>query len=593
MSWVLRNLQLSLTALALSVSATTATAQTEYVFQPTEGVHDWNTPENWLGNGALVFVPDADIVAGESAYLNTDAKAQVSNSTTPRVSQLNVNRGTVLVDSSGKLETFVSAGSSGALILVSDNSRLEVRDNGQVEVGTVLSSIGDLHLYGPNASVDVAGDLLLSGSVIGAHISDTTHGQITAGGSADLSGTLLVDVSGVSPVLGMTWNLVTASGGIAKMFDQIVVDNTPPLTRGLQFQAVENGNTAQLKVGNTLIVTVDRQTGDTTIENPIGSGINVASYALRSAAGSLSPGTAQSLNDSGVAGTGWLGSPATANLLSEVKPSSTFTLGAGQSVSLGNAYATGVTPSNEDIMLDFTTTTGEVYQGIVEYSGFLNDLVLFVDPADGSAAIGNLSSAITPSDLTSYAVTSAGGQLVPGNWDTLETSGEAGSGWDATPGSTAFLAETNLTDAHLFSYGTLIDLGQIFTPSGLEDLQFIYTVDGVTTQIAGSVVYGAIPMPPVGLPGDFNGDAVVDAADYTVWRDNLGAPDESSLGGNGSGGGGIGQEDYDLWQSNYGATALSGASTYAAAPEPTASVLTALLFAAATAFRRRQSCSDV
>lgn len=67
------------------------------------------------------------------------------------------------------------------------------------------------------------------------------------------------------------------------------------------------------------------------------------------------------------------------------------------------------------------------------------------------------------------------------------------------------------------------------------------------------------------LLGDFNADGVVDAADYTVWRDNVGQPD-GVLNGNGSGGGTVIGLDYDLWVSNYGAS--SGTSTALAVPEP-------------------------
>ena len=60
----------------------------------------------------------------------------------------------------------------------------------------------------------------------------------------------------------------------------------------------------------------------------------------------------------------------------------------------------------------------------------------------------------------------------------------------------------------------------------------------------------------MGLPGDFNGDGLVDAADYTVWRDT---------------GGPI--EDYNTWVANYGAPPSSSSS--ASVPEPsTMSLLT-------------------
>lgn len=66
--------------------------------------------------------------------------------------------------------------------------------------------------------------------------------------------------------------------------------------------------------------------------------------------------------------------------------------------------------------------------------------------------------------------------------------------------------------------------------------------------------------------GDFNADGVVDAADYTVWRDvfqsfELGHPADAN--GNGF----IDYGDYDIWAANYGANA--GASSVAV-PEPAA-----------------------
>ncbi|MEQ8849164.1 DUF6807 family protein [Botrimarina sp.] len=79
-----------------------------------------------------------------------------------------------------------------------------------------------------------------------------------------------------------------------------------------------------------------------------------------------------------------------------------------------------------------------------------------------------------------------------------------------------------------------------------------------------------------GVPGDFNNDGVVDAGDYTVWRDNVGAEDESSLNGNGSGSDGVDGADYELWRQNFGATSAELASLLAGVPEPSASVLAAL-----------------
>jgi hypothetical protein len=78
------------------------------------------------------------------------------------------------------------------------------------------------------------------------------------------------------------------------------------------------------------------------------------------------------------------------------------------------------------------------------------------------------------------------------------------------------------------------------------------------------------------LPGDFNGDGTVDAADYVVWRKNGGSLD-----------------DYNTWRENFGASLGSGSGSAlpsaeplsAAVPEPTAFIL--MILAAAGTFIRR------
>lgn len=71
----------------------------------------------------------------------------------------------------------------------------------------------------------------------------------------------------------------------------------------------------------------------------------------------------------------------------------------------------------------------------------------------------------------------------------------------------------------------------------------------------------------IAAPGDFNGDGSVDAADYTVWRDNLGAADEAAIGNNGDGANGVDAEDYNLWKSNFGQS-YSGSAGLSQSPVP-------------------------
>jgi formylglycine-generating enzyme required for sulfatase activity len=79
----------------------------------------------------------------------------------------------------------------------------------------------------------------------------------------------------------------------------------------------------------------------------------------------------------------------------------------------------------------------------------------------------------------------------------------------------------------------------------------------------------SIPQPE-GLAGDFNGDGMVDAADYVVWRKMNGTP-----------------EQYDEWRANFGMTSPGGGSSHpASVPEPAAWGLFAAGAAWLLSFRR-------
>ncbi|TWT87489.1 hypothetical protein Mal64_30280 [Pseudobythopirellula maris] len=101
-------------------------------------------------------------------------------------------------------------------------------------------------------------------------------------------------------------------------------------------------------------------------------------------------------------------------------------------------------------------------------------------------------------------------------------------------------------------------------------------IDDYSAFGSGRVWYDGLGYAPVTqiLPGDFNDDGIVDAADFTVWRDNLGSlialPNEDPSVTPGA----VTQEDFDTWLDNYGAVSEAYAQA-ASAPEPAAGWLLA------------------
>jgi hypothetical protein len=73
------------------------------------------------------------------------------------------------------------------------------------------------------------------------------------------------------------------------------------------------------------------------------------------------------------------------------------------------------------------------------------------------------------------------------------------------------------------------------------------------------------------LVGDYNGNGVVDVADYTVWRDTLDSTTDLAADGNANGT--VDPGDYDVWKSNFGNHFALVAGANAGVPEPSTFVL--------------------
>jgi hypothetical protein len=92
-----------------------------------------------------------------------------------------------------------------------------------------------------------------------------------------------------------------------------------------------------------------------------------------------------------------------------------------------------------------------------------------------------------------------------------------------------------------------------------------------------TVINGSVTLSPYPL-ADYNHNGIVDAADYTVWRDTLG---QTGLGlaADGDGNSIVDQADYDVWKMQFGNTvggsgaSVAGRLSDGAVPEPSTCVL--------------------
>ncbi|WP_442482510.1 GDSL-type esterase/lipase family protein [Aeoliella sp. SH292] len=191
---------------------------------------------------------------------------------------------------------------------------------------------------------------------------------------------------------------------------------------------------------------------------------------------------------------------------------------------------------------------------------------LVVDLESGETYLHNQSKASV--ELISYSITSTTGALLD-DWSGLAAL-EAGTWEKANPTSNA-LSELAGSSSMTIAAGQVLDLGVAWDAAKSPNLAFRYqTVNGVLRD--GHLVFLEDTSRLTAVAGDFNGDGVVNLADYTVWRDNLGTASESAINHAGDGVAGVDASDYQIWKSNFGA---GGAATVSSVnvPEPTSAVL--------------------
>ncbi len=213
----------------------------------------------------------------------------------------------------------------------------------------------------------------------------------------------------------------------------------------------------------------------------------------------------------------------------------------------------------------------------------VHSLRLIVNTQSGDVS---LAGGVDAADLDFYEIRSADGGLLDGSFTGLQAAGF--EGWDRN----GAIGPTSLSESYLGPTGTefttiaagasAVSLGAVYDTvgGGTQDLRlYYYDVDG--NEYQGYVEYVSSLLP------DFNGDGMVNLADYTVWRDNLGATGVSFAQGDATGDGNVTMADYKQWKAHFGEVVAS-VSALSAATVPEPSTLVVACLAAAAMWWRRQ-----
>jgi hypothetical protein len=110
------------------------------------------------------------------------------------------------------------------------------------------------------------------------------------------------------------------------------------------------------------------------------------------------------------------------------------------------------------------------------------------------------------------------------------------------------------------------------------------TLPGANNAAGRPPTYDLVVAAPPGVAGDYNGNGVVDAADYVLWRN--GGPLQNEVDAPGT----VNAADYTAWRARFGNTSGSGSLGGGVVPEPTSLALVAIGLVAVCGRRRAAGC---
>ena len=547
--FTMKKYHLLLAALVVAcLSQSELQAQLDFEWQPS-GTDNYNVGSNW-DFFSLQSVPAGS--SNQRAIIDNGGTAQVSDTpNSPGAIILGgvVGPGGLDILSGGNLSTDDSGADVDGSITVGNadgDGILTVSPGGTLApVGalTVGTGAGSSATFGASAGAGTANVTVPSASFAGsltafgnsnfmstgdftlaatnsyfAEINGTNAPTLQATGAASLGGALTANFAG-TPAPGSSWTLVDA-GSIAGSFSSFNSNVSLPTGQAFAFSTVAGGNGQQLTLSldEVLILEVNRNTGIASIKQAAGASgsVSIDGYSILSSEGSLLTGGWDSLANQGALGGGWTESNPSANALNELKAVGSGTLAPGASASVGSVYDPFAVPFGfvgEDLSFEYTTSSGQTLNGVVELTGTLvNNMVLQIDPTTGEARIRNSSG--TSVAIDAYTIESASGSLDAANWNSLDDQNAAGGEWLElfNPANDNMVGEVEpgAGTATGPSGEAILEIGQVFDTAGEQDLVFQYKEAGALSASLGTVIYAEI----VDVPGDLNFDGSVNGADF-------------------------------------------------------------------------------
>lgn len=443
------------------------------------------------------------------------------------------------------------AGNEGAEFDLNSTYSVQVANN--YTVGDLDISSGNVSLaFQPQGFINPALTYTTGGLTVSAD--DSSNASLTAAGGN-------ITVTG-STVIG------SSSNGTSKLFMNGGALTTNAATIGAQAGSISNLTIDELSswTGTASTVIGDSGSGDLEMVAGITSSIVGGTFPAQSRATAAAATLGQSAGGNGTANIAGIWSTGNltvgnagagvVNLLGTVV-SMPFPIGSIGQLTSANASIAAQPGSTGNV-----NVTAAVLNGLTLLSSDWNvtgSLALGgtfgASGGSGTVSIGPVNSVTVGSNLKVW----PGGTIALAQGGTLDITGTANLGGDlkfnlsATP------------DPHAG------DSFQILSATGGVSGTFASTMlPPLDPGLSWKVVYSASSvslMVVSGLPGDFNANGVVDAADYVVWRNNVGSTTALP---NDSIGGTIGTSQYNEWRTHFGQTAGSGGgvSANAAVPEP-------------------------